>query len=116
MDRIRILPIHSMIRIYNYIENDIGHGEQIELNNEASIYDMMDNFYWTENELNRFLKSNQYDKNSEYIHCSFNGIKSIAKNDIKDYLEYVLDDTPSGEILEIIQEEYYNNDMGEVKV
>ena len=71
---------------------------------------------WSEDELNQFLNSNQYDKHSKYINCSFNGITSITENDIEDYLECVLDDTPSGEVLEIIQEEYDDNDMGEVKV
>lgn len=116
MNRIKMLPVLSMIRIYNYIENDTGYGDQIELNNEAGIYDMMDNFNWTEDELNQFLNSNQYDKHSKYINCNFNGITSITENDIEDYLECVLDDTPSGEVLEIIQEEYDDNDMGEVKV
>lgn len=114
MNRIYSLPIDSIIRIYNYIENDKGYGEQIEYNNSESIYDMQDNFNWSDEKLKLFLNNVKYDGSSDFIHCSFNDLYSLNTEDIPDYLNMVLDDTPSGDVLQIIQEEYDMNGMGDV--
>lgn len=112
MRRIYKLPTWSLIRIYNYIENEKGYGDQIIQNSDSELLDMKENFGW--DNLDSLMENSNYNPELKFIHCGFNELKSIPEDDISGYVCMVLDDTPSGDILEIIQEEYEVNGLGKV--
>jgi len=109
MNEFEKLPIHSLIRIYNYYENDKGYGWQIIENNLSEILDMQDNYNWSDEQLMKFIKYDTFKINSKYVYCGNNHMQSISEKDIKNYvLKNILNQTLNGELQEIVNEELNN--------
>ena len=101
-----LLSIDSLIRIYNWEENENGDGSQIVENNFENIFDMQYNFEWSDKKLIGFLKSYHWEENSKYVICSEDYLGSISEKDIREYvLSNILNHTVYGELKEIVEEE-----------
>lgn len=103
----------SLIRIYNWEENEWGQGEQIEKNDEESIYDMQENFNWSEQQIFRSYKTKNYNKNEPFILCSFDGFESLTEEEVRNQCLHYIDeaDLCNGELKEIVLEEFELNEV-----
>lgn len=117
MHRINQLNIDSLIRIFNFFENDNGYGNQIMSNCFEDIFDMQDNFDWSDKTVLLSIKCDGYKINDKYIQCNFDGFVSTNETELRKWIVDFIKNigTPTGELLEIIEEEYYiNNINGEI--
>lgn len=105
-----MIDIYGWIRIHNWIENDVGYGHQIELNNDDGLYDMMDNFDWDEILIEEFKEKSPIEP---FIYCTFDKIEGLSEEETKDICEITLENygTPCGELQEIIDELILTGDI-----
>ena len=97
----------SLIRLYNWVQNEWGDGTQIEENNIISIYDMTENFDW-ENEIVEDYRNNIHNFNNyDYIICNFEGFTLLTETEVRNICLSSLNsgDLSNGEFNEIYQEE-----------
>lgn len=102
------LSTDSLIRLFNYEENDNGFGEQFIRNNDEEIWDMQENFGW-----NNSIPESYVGITWEipiFLLCSKKGITMHTEEDVRNTCISYLNNcgTPSGELQEIIEEEMYN--------
>jgi len=116
MHRLKELNTFSLIRIFNYFENDNGYGDQIDTNSLWSMEEAMLNFDWEEETVFLSIKSDSYKVSDGYIICGKDGFISESEKELRKWLPGFIGNlgTPNAELLEIIQEEYDHNGLGDV--